>query len=365
MKKALAVLLVFVMALGTCSAMADFDDDGRAGDKAIRIPLAQQPEYTDGVRTGRYYNSNVANSGESWQVEINADHTFLFMYFDNIFIGTWTSSENGASVTLNVTENPPHNGFGAPFRIYLRRDGQKSDVYLAESDLGVFARAYMGGIEMTFVDSSTPPTGSLLSNNMSGWAKAEVEKAYTMGLIPDSLLNPSVDYTNPITRAEFAAVSVKVYESLSGTAALPALTNPFTDTNDVEVLKAYNVGITSGTGATTFSPNTLLNREQAATMLTRVFKKATLPGWTLQTDNQFTLPFVMPAPFADDVQISDYAKDSVYFMAANGIIGGVGNNMFAPRAVTTEEQARGYATATREQALAIAVRMVENLPVSR
>ena len=54
-------------------------------------------------------------------------------------------------------------------------------------------------------------------------------------------------------------------------------------------------------------------------------------------------------------------KDSVYFMAANAIINGMGNNLFCPRNVTTEQEALGYANATREQALLIAVRMVENL----
>ena len=73
-------------------------------------------------------------------------------------------------------------------------------------------------------------------------------------------------------------------------------------------------------------------------MLTRVFKRVTLPGWTLATDSQFTLPYEKPAAFADDKDISDWAKDSVYFMAANGIINGVGNNKFAPKNVTTEEQ---------------------------
>ena len=193
----------------------------------------------------------------------------------------------------------------------------------------------------------------------SDWAKAELEKAEEMGLIPEIL--DGADLTADITRAEFAAVAVKVYEALSGTAALPALANPFTDTTDVEILKAYNIGAVNGTSATTYSPNDLLNREQAATMLTRVFKRVTLPGWTLSTDAQFTLPYEKPTPFADDKDISDWAKDSVYFMAANGIINGVGNNKFAPKNVTTEEQANGYANATREQALIIAVRMVENL----
>ncbi|MBQ7119162.1 MAG: S-layer homology domain-containing protein, partial [Oscillospiraceae bacterium] len=164
-----------------------------------------------------------------------------------------------------------------------------------------------------------------------------------------------------ITRAEFAAVAVKVYEALSGTPALPAVANPFTDTADAEILKAYNIGAVNGTSATTYSPNDLLNREQAAAMLTRVFKRVTLPGWTLATDASFKLDYTKPALFADDKDISAWAKDSVYFMAANGIINGVGNNKFAPKNTTTAQQAQGYANATREQALIIAVRMVENL----
>ena len=193
----------------------------------------------------------------------------------------------------------------------------------------------------------------------SEWAVAELERAEELGLIPDCL--EGADLTADITRAEFAAVAVKVYEALSGTPAIPIVNNPFTDCNDVEVLKAYNIGAVNGTSATTYDPDALLNREQAATMLTRVFKKVTLAGWTLPTDSQFTLPYTKPAAFADDKDISDWAKDSVYFMAANGIINGVGNNKFAPKNVTTEEQATGYANATREQALLIAVRMVENL----
>ena len=193
----------------------------------------------------------------------------------------------------------------------------------------------------------------------SNWAQAELEKAEDMGLIPDRLVG--VDYSKSITRAEFAAVSVKVYEALTGVKAIPAVNNPFVDTNDVEVLKAYNIGAVNGTSATTFTPNALLDREQAATMLTRVFKKVSLAGWTLETDSQFVLPYQKPAPFADDRFISGWAKDSVYFMAANGIIKGMEGNRFVPNKTASAGEAQGYANATREQALAIAVRMVENL----
>ncbi len=193
----------------------------------------------------------------------------------------------------------------------------------------------------------------------SDWALPELEKAEELGLIPDGL--KGADLTQAIARAEFAAVSVKAYEVMANTTAIPVANNPFTDTGDIEVLKAYNVGITTGVSATEFQPDALLNREQAATMLTRVFKRTTLSGWTITTDGDFALSYEKPALFADDSKISSWAKDSVYFMAANGIINGVGDNKFAPQNTTTEEEATGYANATREQALIIATRMVKNL----
>jgi len=193
----------------------------------------------------------------------------------------------------------------------------------------------------------------------STWAEPEIEDAFEMDIVPEILEHAVLD--EPITRLEFAAVSVKVYESLSGTKALPSIVNPFVDCADVEMLKAYNLGITVGVSKTEFDPDTLLNREQAATMLTRVFKRATINGWSMANDAQYTLDYEKPAAFEDDNKISDWAKDSIYFMVANNIINGVGNNMFAPRNVTSEQEATGYANATREQALLIAVRMVKNL----
>lgn len=193
----------------------------------------------------------------------------------------------------------------------------------------------------------------------STWAESEIDKAKEYDLIPEILEHAVMD--EPITRQEFAAVAVKVYEKLAGTTALPATVNPFTDCADLEVLKAYNLNLVVGISADEFAPDLLLDREQAATLLTRVFKRATMPGWSYAEDAKFPLNFTQPAPFADDAQISDWARDSVYFMAANDIITGIAGNKFAPKNVTSAQQAEGYANATREQALIIAVRMVENL----
>lgn len=70
-------------------------------------------------------------------------------------------------------------------------------------------------------DIETSGIGDLIC---SDWAKAELDTAAGLGLIPACL--EGKDLTKPITRAEFAAVSVKAYEALSGTAAIPA-NNPF------------------------------------------------------------------------------------------------------------------------------------------
>lgn len=193
--------------------------------------------------------------------------------------------------------------------------------------------------------------------NASAWAEPELARALELGLIPTALLG--ADLTGPITRAEFAAVAVRVYESLTGRPAVPVADNPFTDTADPEVLKAFNTELAVGISQTEFAPDQLLNREQAATILTRVFKRVNLPGWTWAGDADFVLDFEQPEVFADDELISPWARESVYYMASRGIITGTGNNQFRPRAASPQEEALGAANATREQALLLAVRLVD------
>ena len=198
----------------------------------------------------------------------------------------------------------------------------------------------------------------------SSWAQDWVSQAYELNLIPDALLGANLK--DPVTRAEFAAISLNVFRAATFTdPALPEV-NPFTDTADEDVLRAYAVGITNGTGdGTVFKPDDLLNREQAATMLTRVYKKVMLSGWTLETDKsfdaEFKAGFTMPASFEDDADISGWAKDSVYFMKAADIINGFPDGSFRPRAIEAKGQAASYAQATREQVLKMAVVLVTNL----
>ena len=219
---------------------------------------------------------------------------------------------------------------------------------------------YSGGNTETVDLLSNKQPSNTVPNPHSDWASEVLERAFNLDLVPPLLISHDVDLREPITRVEFAGIVVKAYEALAGTNVSPATSNPFSDTKDVYALMAYSSGLMVGISNTEFSPNMILNRETAATALARVYKRWYFPGWSFSTDANYTLNYSKPASFADDADISDWARDSVYFMAANRIVLGIGENRFAPRNMTPYDEAVGLANATREQALIIALRMVEN-----
>ena len=170
----------------------------------------------------------------------------------------------------------------------------------------------------------------------SDWARDGLDKASEYGLITDKIKD---NMSGAITREEFAEVAVKLYELYTGKSAEPAPSSTFTDTTNPEILKAYKLGIVNGIGDNKFAPNVLINREQMAAMLNRAVLVISL--------DEDTLIDGAPA-FADEKEIESYFVTNVKFMAKKGLINGVGNNMFAPKA-----------TSTREQAVIIAVRVYE------
>jgi hypothetical protein len=181
----------------------------------------------------------------------------------------------------------------------------------------------------------------------SKWATGELKKADEYGLIPDIL--KGADLTKPITREEFAKMAVLLYEKTTGKKAVAAAKNPFTDTTDPEILKAFELGITTGVSATEFAPKDLIPRQQVATMLSRAVR-AMVPGGDFSTAG---------APvFSDEKDIDSWAKEHVKFMSKKEIIKGI-DGKFMPKATTTAQQASGYATTTREQSLAMGVRIYE------
>lgn len=194
--------------------------------------------------------------------------------------------------------------------------------------------------------------------HVSDWAKSEITEANMYGLIPETM--KTKDLSKPITRAEFAAVSNQLYETLTNTKT-PILQSTFTDiygnVDEDSIKKAHFLNITVGYSDTIFAPNEFISREQLATMLCRAIKKYKYPDWSFEKDSQYILDYSGVPPYADDYLIADYAKPSVYYMTKSGIINGFENNLFAPKNITDEQIASGYATATREQAITTALRI--------
>lgn len=179
----------------------------------------------------------------------------------------------------------------------------------------------------------------------SPWAVAELERAWEHGVFPEEIDPYRDDCTRGMIRAEFAAITVRLYELLGGklhqSQSFQQLhPHPFTDIDnyDYDIREAYGLGFVYGVDKERFDPNGTLTREQAAAMLGRVYEKFHGP-----------VPYAEATPFADDRKISAYAINGVALLARNGVVGGIGNNEFAPKK-----------TLTVQEAVIMALRMLES-----
>lgn len=155
----------------------------------------------------------------------------------------------------------------------------------------------------------------------SDWAHQGITSAIEHGLVPENLQN---NYTQPATRAEFTALAVALYEAATGRTIIGRAR--FVDTDDTNVEKMAYLGVVSGIGEGRFNPDGQITREQAAVMLSRL---ATAIGQ----------PFPDQVPtFVDIASLSAWAIDGVGQAQAAGVMGGVGDNRFAPQDTFTREQ---------------------------
>lgn len=155
----------------------------------------------------------------------------------------------------------------------------------------------------------------------SAWAHEGIANAVLNGLVPPQLL---CTYTANITRAEFAALAVTLYEVVAGREITGRM--QFNDTNDINVQKVGYLQVAFGVDEGVFAPDCTLSREQAAVFLARLAYVIGQP-----------LPPATPT-FADNADIFPWALDSVGQVQAAGIMGSVGNNRFAPKDDYTREQ---------------------------
>ena len=178
-----------------------------------------------------------------------------------------------------------------------------------------------------FAETGSPTSPApALDGTQSSWAASELLEAYGYGLTYPEVMR---DFKKNITREEFCILAVKLYESLTGKTAAPAI-NPFTDTTNQEILKAYQLGIVRGVSETRFAPVNSITRQEICAMIYRALD-ASLPGLNKDTTGTF--------PFSDQGKIASWAMDSMKFAYKNQIMMGIGSNQIGPLQNTTREQA--------------------------
>ena len=170
----------------------------------------------------------------------------------------------------------------------------------------------------------------------SEWAAAEVDKAIQTGLVTAILQK---EYQKEVTREEFCSLAIRFYAQI---ASIPQEEgeNPFTDTDNPDVILAAHLGIVNGVGEGIFAPVAPVTRQEMCTMLVRAVDR----GLSHECD------LVYEGTYPDADKIADWAKPAVDFMHAHGAIKGDENGKINPLGNTT-----------REQAMLFSVRLYEKL----
>lgn len=309
-----------------CIISSDYGESWSGIDYSFYTNPTVTAAYRQGVASNAAYVRNYQDKG-SYYTKLSA-YTGKWEGVMELAAYSWSSDKQTATWTVDGQVMATAADYPYSFRL---------DTSALATGSHTVAVTFSDGATKSYTFQTTAPA-ILASNNaqVDGWAKDQVNEAIASGLVAGGL---GEDYRVNITRAQFAATTVKLYEAMSGEKAAPAAENPFTDTSDPVILQAAELGFVYGITDDTFAPGSLVTREQAAAMLSRVYTK--LGG---------EIPQVTATSFTDDGGISSYAKSSVAFMAEKGIVSGKGENRFDPGG-----------SASVQEALSIALRMFKNL----
>lgn len=161
--------------------------------------------------------------------------------------------------------------------------------------------------------------------NMS-WAVEAIDYLYRQGSL-NGFSDGSFKPNNNVTRAEFVKMLVCSFGLESDTAKC-SLRDVSKDAWYYSYVSVANVlGIVNGDENSNFNAEKKITREDAAVMLYRTAIKA---GYTFDGNGQ---------SFTDGAYIAEYAKEAVSKMNAKGIINGMGEGKFSPKASCTRAQA--------------------------
>jgi hypothetical protein len=167
------------------------------------------------------------------------------------------------------------------------------------------------------------------------WAQADIELLAARGLVQGRAAGKFAPGA-PVTRAEMAALLVRLTGAKEVTPAQPTFTDVAPGAWYYSAIEtAVRAGLFKGYTDGSFQPDATLTREQLAALAVRLTGAAT--GTT-------------QLPFADRADIAPWAEEAVAAAYAQGLLRGVSDTEFAPQM-----------SVTRAQAAALMVRLAERM----
>lgn len=253
---------------------------------------------TDATESGDEGNNAEGSTGEDNNDSVGKD--------------TENSSGNGSHSTTRPSGGLSNSGNVKPDnKSQSEKKEDNKETLFVDSDISSINKENLP--EKEFIDT------------VNHWAETNILAMAELGIVNGVSENEFQPDRN-VTRAEFATMISKALE-------LDEITeNIYSDVPDDAwykdvVLKCTKAGLIQGSDGM-FRPNDLISREEMAVILYRAKHYIGL-------GNEETVSLA----FADKDEISAWAKDAVASMAHEGIINGMGDNMFAPKNSATRAQA--------------------------
>jgi hypothetical protein len=212
----------------------------------------------------------------------------------------------------------------------IKVDGKGNVTALRTGETWVTLRNHMQPDQMVYIKVVEPDK----SDVVSAWAYDDYMKAKSHGIVTSMY---DERYQQEITRRDFAVLTVQLSETILHKDLYDSTfeeTSPFIDTSDWEIIWAYNHGIIKGTSARNFSPDNMITRQEASTLLLNLHTKLIeINGLEAEVTNIETT-----TKFNDDANIAGWAKLNVYKAVRLSLMKGTGNNKFTPAGPLTREQ---------------------------
>jgi len=160
------------------------------------------------------------------------------------------------------------------------------------------------------------------------WARGYIEALAARDAV-NGIGNDAFDPNGELTRAQFITMLVQLFE-LEDAAAATTFSDAKRDTWYYKaVSSAQQLGIVQGKPDGSFGVNDPISRQDMAVMLERASQALGLAS---------SQTAAKPA-YADAADIAPYAAGAVALMQEHGIMGGMGDNRFDPRGLSTRAQA--------------------------